>query len=188
MNLTLPVPTAGWYELALVPDRRPGLLAEQVAGLTSAELRDWFAAALTTLAEHYAAVGCQLAAVAWDPASAGQPHAVLQVSVTPWRPAGADPIGQLTTELAADRPGDIGPRTVEAVPLPAGTAVRVRMLADGGADPAGRQVVSDVVQYWLPLPDRGVAVVAATSTAILTDGDQLAALLDTLMPLLAVTD
>jgi hypothetical protein len=168
VNLSIPIPTEGWHHLAL-----DSAMDDPVLG---------------ALAEHYAAAGCQLAAVAWDPDGAQQPHAVLQVSLTPWQPSGADPLAALAGELAADRPGDVGPRTVSRVDLPAGPAVRVRVIADGGADAARRQVVSDVVQYWLPLPERGLAVVAATSTAILTDGDALADLLDALVPSLTVTD
>src|SRR5262249_21258379 len=175
--VTLPVPTDGWYRLGLAEAGRPALVDEQYRAaaaehplLASGPARAAFTGTLTALAGYYARQGCQLAAVAWDPASGQPPHAVIQVSVTPWSAGDRDPVATLTEQLSAERAGDIGPRAVQAVELPAGPAVRVRVIADGGADPAGRQVVSDAVQYWLPLPDRGLAVVAASSTAALDEG------------------
>jgi hypothetical protein len=174
VRASLPLPAAGWYALPLDPAGRAEQVAAQVAG-APAEQRPALTATLTALAQHYA--GCEQAAVAWRPGE--PPHAVIQVSLAPLPHAIA--LDVLLAQLAADRPGDIGPRVASAVSLPAGDAARVRVLAEGGADPAGRQVVTDVVQYWLPLPDRDIAVVAASSTAVLTDGDDLAALLDTLV-------
>jgi hypothetical protein len=192
LTLSLPIPTQGWYQLGLDAASRPALIAEQYAELVAdqplldtEQARAAFTESLTVLAEHYAAQGSRLAAVAWQPASGEPPLAVIQVSVTPWQ-AGDDPVGTLTAQLGGEREGDIGPRAVETVQLAAGTAVRVRVVADGGEDHAGRQVVSDVVQYWLPLPEHGVAVVAASSTAALDEGAETAAVLDVLVEKLAI--
>jgi hypothetical protein len=154
MNVTLPIPTEGWYELPLTDPDAAGVLGE--------------------LARHYQE--CVLAAVAWD--EQHPPWAVLQVSLANW-PAG--PLDALIAALAESREGDVGVRTVSVVDLPLGQAVRVRVLA-------GESVVSDVVQYWLPLPGRDLAIVAATSTAVLEEGDETAAVLDFVMPSLRVTD
>ncbi len=193
-TVALPIPADGWYQLGLDEAARPGLIAEQYRDLVAAQplldderARAAFTGSLTVLAEHYAARGCQIAAVAWRPESGEPPRTVIEVSVTPWRAGDGDPIATLTEQLGVDRPGDIGPRSVETVELPPGPAVRVRVIADGGEDRAGRQVVSDVVQYWLPLPDRGLAVVAASSTAVLDEGTGTAAVLDVLVERLTVT-
>jgi hypothetical protein len=196
VTVTLPIPARGWYQLGLEESGRPALIAGQydelVAArplLDTAQARAAFTESLTVLAEHYAARGCQIAAVAWQPESGGPPQAVIQVSVTPWQAGGGDPIATLTEQLGANREGDIGPRSVETVDLPPGPAVRARVIADGGEDHAGRQVVSDVVQYWLPLPlpERGLAVVAASSTAILDEGTETASMFDVLVERLTVS-
>lgn len=194
VTVTLPIPTQGWYQLGLDEAERPALIAGQYGDLVAAQplldterARAAFTESLTALAEHYAGQGCQIAAVAWQPESGEPPQAVLQVSVTPWQAGDRDPIAALTEQLGGQHEGDIGPRSVETVELPPGPAVRARVIADGGEDRAGRQVVSDVVQYWLPLPERGLAVVAASSTAVLDAGAETAAVLDVLVERLTVS-
>lgn len=176
MTVSVTLPATGWYELGLDPGRREALIAAQYGTLEVD--RDLFASTLTTLADYYSRQGCAVAAVGWDPASGEPPHAVILISLRPWT---AVPPGVLADRLAADRPGDIGPREVQHRQLPLGPAVRVRLIADGGADQSGRQVVTDVVQYWLPLADRRQVLIAAASTAVLAEGDRTAALLDELV-------
>ncbi len=56
----------------------------------------------------------------------------------------------LAANLRKGREGDITPREVEIVDLPAGRAIRVRLIGDL-VDPRGRETAVDSVQYWVPV-------------------------------------
>jgi hypothetical protein len=172
-----PLPATGWYQLGLDPARRKALIAEQYR--TQSTDRKLFAKTLTDLAEIYTRDdGCEFAAVAWDPASGEYPHAIILLSVESWKGTDFD---IMLGRLEVERPGDIGPRDVQRRELAQGPAARVRVIAETGTDRTGRQVVSDVQQYWLPLPDRGTMLIASAATGRLEYGDHLGVVLDTLM-------
>jgi hypothetical protein len=194
MRLHLPVPRRDWYELALEPAGRAAAIAAQWTQLRSAapelarpEVADAFARTLETLASHYAHRGSQLAAVGWQPRTGRPPQSVLDVKLVEPLPADsprAEAEG-LTGLLMLPCQDDVSPRTVELVELPAGPAARLRLLGPGGRDASGRDVVCDVVQYWLPvwLPGGPPAatVLVTCSTADLAAGDQTAELVDLLV-------
>jgi hypothetical protein len=195
MRLYLPIPRQGWYELALEPAGRPATIAAQwdelraaEPGLDRPEIADAFAHTLRTLATHYARRGSELAAVGWQPATGRPPDSVLDVKLV--EPLGAvsarDEAEALTGLLMVPAQDDIGPRTVELVELPAGPAARLRLLSPGGRDGSGRDVVCDIVQYWLPAPAVAATVLVSCSTSDLVAGDRVAEIVDILVTELSV--
>jgi hypothetical protein len=198
MRLHLPIPRSDWYELALDPADRPVTIAAQWAELRSIapelnrpEVAAAFARTLETLAGHYARRGSQLAAVGWQPRTGRPPRSVLDVKLVEPLPADTprDEAEGLTGLLMLPSPDDVSPRTVELVELPAGPAARLRLLGPGGRDAGGRDVICDIVQYWLPvwLPGGPAAatVLVSCSTSDVTAGDQTAELVDLLVTRLA---
>lgn len=193
MRLYVPLPRQDWYELGLAPADRPALIATQWAQLRSAapdldrpEVADAFARTLQALASHYARRGSQFAAVGWQPASGRPPQSVLDVTLVEPLPAESarDEAEGLTGLLMLPSPDDVSPRTVELVDLPAGPAARLRVLGPGGRDATGRDLVCDVVQYWLPVWLGGApaaTVLVSCSTADLAAGDRIAELVDLLV-------
>jgi hypothetical protein len=195
MRLHLPMPRRDWYELALDPADRAATIAAQWAELRAAaaeldrpEVADAFARTLDTLASHYARRGSQLAAVGWQPSTGRPPQSVLDVKLVEPLPADSprDEAEGLTGLLMLPSPDDVGPRTVELVELPAGPAVRLRLLGPGGRDAGGRDVVCDIVQYWLPVGPAAATVLVTCSTADVAAGDRIAELVDVLVTRLAV--
>lgn len=195
MRLQLPIPRQGWYELALDPAERPATIAAQWAelratepGLDRPDVADAFARTLQALAGHYARRGSEIAAVGWAPATGHPPDSVLDVKLVEPLPADSarDEAEGLAGLLMLPAPDDISPRTVELVELPAGTAARLRLLGPGGRDSTGRDVVCDIVQYWLPAPAVAATVLVGCSTSDLAGGDRIAGLVDLLVTRLTV--
>lgn len=194
IRVRLPIPHRNWYELALAPDRRPAAVAAQWAELRATapdldrpEVAAAFTATLTGLAARYARGGSQLAAVEWYPATGHPPQAVLDVkAVEPVEAVPArDEAEGLQGLLMLPAADDIGPRTVDLVELPAGTAVRLRLLAPAGGS-RNRAAVADIVQFWLPVPAAPATVLVTCCTSDISAGDRNAELLDLLMTELTV--
>jgi hypothetical protein len=195
LRVHLPIPRQGWYELALDPAERTAVIAEQWAELTATEpalnrpaIAAAFADTLRTLANHYARRGSQLAAIGWAAASGRPPDCVLDVKLVEPLPAESarDEAEGLLGLLMLPSPDDASPRTVELVDLPAGPAVRLRLLGPGGRDTSGRDLVCDIVQYWLPAPAAGATVLVSCSSSDLDAGDRIAAVVDALVTGLTV--
>lgn len=88
-------------------------------------------------------------------------------------------VASLLGLLGRNSPFDIRPRTVEAVDLPAGRAVRLARLArTDGAGPGEMEVVVEMVQHWLPVPGAGTIVVLAGSSPCLHAAEELAQTFD----------
>ncbi|HWC14901.1 MAG TPA: hypothetical protein VG929_09935 [Actinomycetota bacterium] len=80
----------------------------------------------------------------------------------------------LLQEMAGrSEPGDLGPREVQLVDLPAGRAVRLRVLAETEADAKGDTIALDVVQHWVPVPERAEMIVISSSTPNLVFADDI---------------
>jgi hypothetical protein len=192
VRVSVPVPP-GWYELALSDVERPIALDVQWSALLRRHpeldrpgVAAAFRATLGDLAARYAGGGSAVAMVEWDAPSGEPPRSVLDVQVADaldfpaaLAPAGDEADGLLGLLL---RPAedDVSNRTAERVDLPAGPAVRLRVLAPGGTDPDGRELVCDLTQYWIVLPTAPATVLLTCSTSRLEDGDRNAALLDRL--------
>ena len=182
--LSLPIPSVRWLRLGLDEAGRDQLIAAQYDRLAAhapelagdSGLRETFTTTLRKLASRYQDDGTQIAAVEWDPRTGPAPQSVIEVRVLPW--TGTD----LAVELAEPREGDVGERSVEPAELPAGPAVRVRYVTKDGTEPD-----RDVVEYWLPLPDQAVAVVASCATTRLDDADRYAAIFDHLVERFSLT-
>lgn len=110
---------------------------------------------------------------------------------------GRDCPGNLETELSGLEAQlgrrssvDVGDRFVERVSLPAGAAIRLRVLAESslGATPNGRSsagkagggIVVDTVQHWLPVPDAEHTLLVSGTTPCLAYGDDLADVFDSI--------
>jgi hypothetical protein len=195
MRLYLPIPRMGWYELPLDPADRTAAIAARWTELKATEpaldrpeIAAAFADTLRTLASHYARRGSQVAAIGWAAASGRPPDSVLDVKLVEPLPAESarDEAEGLTGLLMLPSPDDASPRTVQLVDLPAGPAARLRLLGPGGRDTTGRDVVCDIVQYWLPAPAVGATVLVSCSTSDLAGGDRVAAVVDTLVTGLTV--
>jgi hypothetical protein len=199
VRVSVPVPP-GWYELALSDVERATALDVQWSALLRThpeldrpEVAAAFRATLGGLAARYAAGGSAVAMVEWDAPSGEPPASVLDVQVAdaldfPAALAAADDEADgllgLLTQPADD---DVSNRTAERVDLPAGPAVRLRVLAPGGTDPAGRELVCDLIQYWIVLPTAPATVLLTCSSSRLEDGDRNAAMIDQLAGALIAT-
>jgi hypothetical protein len=192
VRVAVPVPP-GWYELALSEVERPVALEVQWSALLRAHpeldrpaVAAAFRATLGALAAHYAADGAAVAMVEWDAPSGEPPRAVLDVKVAdaldyPGALAEAgDEAEGLLGLLMQPAGDDVSNRSAERVDLPAGPAVRLRVLAPGGAEPGGRELVCDLIQYWIVLPTAPATVIVSCSSSRLEDGDRNAALVDQL--------
>ncbi len=83
-------------------------------------------------------------------------------------------IRTLAHALPKERAGDVVPPVVDEVALPAGPAVRVRVMAETSPDEDGATMVLDCVQYWLPLSEHDQNLIFSFSTPNLALGDDLA--------------
>jgi hypothetical protein len=195
LRVHLPIPRRDWYELALDEADRDTVIATQWADLRRTapdldrpEVAEAFRATLDTLARHYASRGSLIAAVEWYPRTGRPPQTVLDLTLVESLPADSpyDEAAGLYGLLMLPTDDDLGPRRIDRVELAAGPAVRLRLLAPGGQDAAGRDMVCDIVQYWVPT-DTGATVLVSCSTSAVADGDRNADLLDRLMPELVVS-
>jgi hypothetical protein len=199
VRVAMPVPP-GWYELALSEAERPVALDVQWSALVRAhpeldrpEVAAAFRATLGDLATRYAAEGSAVAMVEWDAPSGEPPRSVLDVKVAAaldfpaaLAPAEDEAEGLLGL-LMRPADDDVSNRTAERVDLPAGPAVRLRVLAPGGTEPDGRELVCELIQYWIVLPTAPATVLLTCSSSRLEDGDRNAALLDELAVALVAT-
>lgn len=85
----------------------------------------------------------------------------------------------LLQEMASrSEPQDLGPRDVQLVELPAGRAVRMRLLTQTEADPKGDTIALDVVQHWVPVPGHPDMVLVSSSTPNLVFADGIVKIFD----------
>jgi hypothetical protein len=99
-------------------------------------------------------------------------------------------LSDLEAHLGRRSSVDVGDRLVERVTLPAGAAIRLRVLAESSVDPtsngrfqAGRGgggIVVDTVQHWLPVPDAEYILLVSGTTPCLAYGDDLAEVFDSI--------
>lgn len=84
----------------------------------------------------------------------------------------------LASSLREQRAGDVVEPTVETVEIPAGLAVRARVLTETSPDVDDATIVLDSTQYWVPLKEHDRNLIFSFSTPNLTSGDDLADLFD----------
>lgn len=89
-----------------------------------------------------------------------------------------DEIASLVSALSCADVGEIGEREVAAVQLPAGPAVRLRLLTPAEAGPGEASVVLCAVQHWIPVPGHPHSAVVSASTPCLGCGEELVAVFD----------
>lgn len=121
--------------------------------------------------------GALVAATLWEPGDYAPTVANVMVlaAATP-EPPGID---TLVEALARPAASDAGPRDVQEMQLPAGPAVRLRLLTATEGPPDEPSVVLDAIQHWIPVPGcPGEAAVVSSSTPCLDVGDALATLSD----------
>lgn len=179
LTFRVPVPPDDWVEVPL--DGMVGAVAERRyaeaihRGEDGADTRlDTFAQVLGDCAADATARGAQLAYLRWQPETGTMPSSSLTVSTV----RVAHDIGGLTQLLAEPQPGDLSPRTVETVTVHSGQSVRVRFYASGGRSLDDGHIITDVVQYWLPIPDaKCVATLSCVTTAI-AQGEDVAGVVD----------
>ena len=87
-------------------------------------------------------------------------------------------LARIQRMLEQTEQGDLGPREVEIVELPAGPAVRIRLLSQTDPDVDGSTIALDVVQYWLPVPDQADIVLLAGFTPNLVSADEIIGVFD----------
>lgn len=87
-------------------------------------------------------------------------------------------LARLKEVLSVTEQGDLGPREVSVVDLPAGRAVRVRLLTQTDPDFDGSTIALDVVQYWVPVPGQPDTVLISGSTPNLVFAEDIVALFE----------
>ena len=128
-----------------------------------------------TFASDADAKSAVIAAMLWEPADEVPIAADLRI-----HEAERDFSDDLDKELAhleetlsqADH-DDLGPRVVQIVDLPAGRAVRLRLLTQTDPDPDGSTIALDVVQHWVPVPGFPDTVLISATTPNLVFADEL---------------
>ena len=84
-------------------------------------------------------------------------------------------LARLEEVLSVTEQGDLGPRDVSVVDLPAGRAVRLRLLTQTDPDEDGSTIALDVVQFWVPVPGQPDVVLFSGSTPNLVFADDIVA-------------
>ncbi len=169
--------------VAVMPDMTDADLDEQVdARRLDAPLAATLKDKLRMLREDLDHRSALYGALTWQPDEVdGVFSANVLVFAAPRSAAGlpVDPeIRTLADRLPTERSGDVTPPDVAEVELPAGPAVRVRVLTETSPDDDGATMVLDCVQYWLPLADHAENVIFSFSTPNLALGDQFAEMFD----------
>ena len=177
----LPLPPAGWLELDLEKSNAAALFDAVSADISVERTR--FVDLIDRSAQDARRRGAIVAFLGWRPSTEPAPTATLNVTAISNT---AGDVGELGTALRTAQDTDVSPRVVEAVELPVGRALRVRVYASAGRAPAGGETVIDVVQYWLPVPRTGQLLVASSSTTEISTGDEVAGLLDAMMDRLTI--
>lgn len=179
LSFRVPVPPDDWVEVPL--DVSIQAMAEQRyadeirRGDEGAKVRrDSFVQVLGDCAADATARGAQLAYLRWQPEAGTMPSSSLTVSTVRL----TQDIGELTQLLSDPRPGDLSPRTVETVDVHSGQSVRVRFFASGGRSLDDGHIITDVVQYWLPIPDADCVVTLSCVTTAVAQGEDVAAVVD----------
>lgn len=95
-------------------------------------------------------------------------------------------IRSLESALAVMREGDTDERHVSVVELPAGPAVRVRVLAEDSPGER-RSLLIDGVSYWVPVPGEPDILLLSVSTPVLVLADTLADIADDIAQALRFT-
>lgn len=173
---------ADWFTIGPDPaTRRESALRDITARAESqpelAAYQDEIAEVLFAFGANAEELGALSCAALWEPTPSGPVVANAMVFLVEPLPGATtdDQLDAITETLAAPAESDIGPRDVDRVFLPAGSAARVRFLREAGEEGAPN-LVFDQTQFWIPLsgPDRPTLVVSA-STPTLHAGDRVAA-------------
>jgi hypothetical protein len=98
-----------------------------------------------------------------------------------------DDVARVERELSTPDPDDVKDREVSVVDLPAGKAVRLRVLTKTPSEDGEAGLVVEVVQYWLPVPDAGHSLIVSCTTPCLVYGDELTAVFDSIAGSLQLT-
>lgn len=169
--------------LALLPDASDGVIDEQVDARAYDEalastLKDKLRMLREDLDERRALYG----ALTWQPDEIDGVYSANMLMFAAPRSAPGLPVAAeirtLADALPKQRAGDVTPPAVSEVDLPAGPAVRVRVLAETSPDDDGATMVLDCVQFWLPLTEHDETLIFSFSTPNLALGDQLAEVFD----------
>ena len=93
-------------------------------------------------------------------------------------------IARLVQNLSDPDEADTNERDVHEVELPAGPAVRLRVMAQTPEEPG---IVIELVQYWLPVRDASHTLIVSCTTPCLVYGDELTAVFDSIAASLELT-
>ena len=84
----------------------------------------------------------------------------------------------LAVDLAIPRYGDVGPRYVDRVELPAANAVKVAFIGETARGEDGSTVALSAVQYWVPLDHTSEVLILSFTTPTLALADELEKMFD----------
>lgn len=185
----------GWYRWECYPERRAEVDAGQVDARVAAqpELAPHRSQILEFLADfgaHADRCFAYAALTRWEPGDDAPEVAHFMVAGGERRhPQRTDrEIAYLSEVLAKPVEGDVSVRTVEAVALDAGPAVRLHVIAQA---PKSRRrdptVVLDTIQYWVPVPEREEMIVLVGTTPSLGPREEFAATIDAMVASLRFT-
>lgn len=87
-------------------------------------------------------------------------------------------VDEIAARLQQPRDGDIGPRYVKIVDLPAGRGVCVRFMAETDRDEQNRAFALECVQYWIPVAGTNEVMIGSFTTPMLARADEFAAMFE----------
>ena len=114
------------------------------------------------------------AAVFWEPGTPAAVAANLMVVAYSKAPS----LEKLRTGALQATEFDVRERDVRLVDLPAGSAVRVRAVRRSGGDDGDAELLVEVVEHWVPIPDTSDVLVLRGSTPCLDVAEELAEVFD----------
>jgi hypothetical protein len=174
----------GWVsvDLALPEHERAAELAAAVQGLVEAEPgyradAERMTNAAVSIVADAVAHEAMVAAVGFELVSG----AVAPMAVVAHRLPGEEPVDvdRLAASLGDAHGQDITGREVTVVELPAGRAVRVHAISEGGA-PGGQSPVVEGVDHFIPVPGSPDLLLLSCTTPAVAIGDQLLPIFDTM--------
>jgi hypothetical protein len=168
-------------DLSLPEDERARALAAAVEGLADAEPAFREDAVRMT----NAAISIVADAVAREALAAAVGFALVNGSVAPMAVVahhlpGAEPldVDRLADSLRRPHGRDINGRDVMVVDLPAGRAVRVHAISEGGSTSGGPSPVVEGVDYFIPVPGSDDLLLLSCTTPAVAIGDLLQPVFD----------
>jgi len=96
-------------------------------------------------------------------------------------------VGHLKDRLSIADDDDVNKREVTEMDLPAGRAVRLRVMTQTPPGRGETGLVVEMVQYWLPVPDAAHSLIVSCTTPCLVYGDELTGVFDSIAATLELT-